>query len=236
MSYVSQAEVVNIIKHNTEIREYELRLDKERSYNPGSFVQLTLDLVTASDIWPDSRTFSIASYKKGVMIFIIKNVGGYTNRIFDELNEGDKCTIKYPFGDLYNKNSVNEKHLFLAGGVGITPYLGLIEYFESIGKIDRVSLFYSVKHFEELLHYDKLNVILGSNLEIFITRETDIHFHNRRIGIDDISKVADIDTNIYICGSKSFNSEFKSLLQEKGYKKIHMDEWEQFFEGYGAWN
>lgn len=86
MNYVSQAEVVNVIKHNAEIREYELRLDKERRYNPGSFVQLTLDLVTASDIWPDSRTFSIASYKKGVMNFIIiKNVGEYTNRIFDEL-------------------------------------------------------------------------------------------------------------------------------------------------------
>ena len=226
MSYVSQAEVVNIIKHNTEIREYELRLDKERSYNPGSFVQLTLDLVTASDIWPDSRTFSIASYKKGVMNFIIKNVGRYTDRIFDELNEGDKCTIKYPFGDLYSKNFNNEKHLLLAGGVGITPYLGLIEYFETIGKTDRVSLFYSVKYSVDLIHYDKLNNVLGSNLEIFTTREQNNYFHNRRIGFEDISKVSDIDTNIYICGSKSFNTEFKSLLQENGYKKIHMDEWE----------
>lgn len=60
ISYVSQAEVVNIIKHDSEIRELELRLDKERRYNPGSFVQLTLDLVTTSDIWPDSRTFSIS--------------------------------------------------------------------------------------------------------------------------------------------------------------------------------
>lgn len=226
MNYVSQAEIVNVIKHNAEIREYELRLDKEQRYNPGSFVQLTLDLVTASDIWPDSRTFSIASYKKGVMNFIIKNVGGYTNRIFDELNEGDKCTIKYPFGDLYNKNSIDEKHLFLAGGVGITPYLGLVEYFKTIGKTDRVSLFYSVKNSKELLHYDELNTILGNNLKIFTTREKDNHFHDRRIGIDDISRVADIDTNIYICGSKSFNNDFKSLLQENGYKKIHMDEWE----------
>lgn len=55
------------------------------------------------------------------MNFIIKNAGKYTNRIFDDLNEGDKCTIKYPFGDLYNKNSIDEKHLFLAGGIGIRP-------------------------------------------------------------------------------------------------------------------
>lgn len=51
------------------------------------------------------------------------------------------------------------------------------------------------------------------------------HFHNRRIGMDDICKVADTNTNTYICGSKSFNNDFKSLLQENGYKKIYMDEW-----------
>ena len=65
MNYVSQADVVNVIKHNEEVRENKLKIDKE---------------------------------------------------IFEELKEGDKCTIKYPFGDLYIKNSVDEKHLFLAGG------------------------------------------------------------------------------------------------------------------------
>ena len=81
MSYTSQAEIITLIKHSEEIKEYEIRLDKEYKYKPGSFVQLTLDLVTASDIWPDSRTFSIASYKKGTIRLIIKNVGEYTNRI-----------------------------------------------------------------------------------------------------------------------------------------------------------
>lgn len=226
MSYVSQAEVVRIIKHNEGIREYELRLDKERKYNPGSFVQLTLDIVSASDIWPDSRTFSIASFKIGMMNLIIKNVGEYTNRIFEELSEGDKCTIKYPFGTLYNKNTVDEKHLFIAGGVGVTPYLGLIEYFKSIGKIDNISLFYSVKNSEELLHFEEMNEILGNKLKIFITKEKNNSFHNSRICINDISRIADKDTNIYICGSKGFNNSFKALLQDNGYKKIHMDEWQ----------
>ena len=50
MSYVTQAEVIEIIKHKKDINEYIVKLDRERSYNPASFVQLTLDLVTASDI------------------------------------------------------------------------------------------------------------------------------------------------------------------------------------------
>jgi predicted ferric reductase len=78
MNFVTQVEVIKIIVHNNDIREYECKLDQERKYNPGSFVQLTLDLVTASDIWPDSRTFSIASFEGGIMRFIIKKTGKYT--------------------------------------------------------------------------------------------------------------------------------------------------------------
>lgn len=226
MNYVTQAKVVQVIEHSKDIREYVVELEKERKYNPGSFVQLTLELVTASDIWPDSRTFSIASYEKGVMRFIIKNIGTYTSRIFNELDVGNRCTVKYPFGDLFNKNSINEKHLLLAGGVGVTPYLGLIEYFKTIDQINYVTLFYSVKHSDELLHYNDLKTFLGENLEVFTTRENSNQYHNNRITIDDINRVADVDTNIYICGSKSFNSYYKSILQEDGYNKIHMDEWE----------
>ena len=226
MNHVTQAKVVKIIEHSIDIREYVLELEKERKYNPGSFVQLTLELVTASDIWPESRTFSIASYEIGIMKFIIKNVGFYTSRIFDELCVGNKCTIKYPFGDLFNKNSVNERHLFIAGGVGITPYLSLIKYFELNDLLDNVSLFYSAKYYADLLHYESLKDILGERMEVFITRERCNNCHNKRISLGDIEKIASREVNIYVCGSKSFNQDYKELLTKSGYTKIFMDEWE----------
>lgn len=226
MSYVTQAEVVNIINHSEDIREYVLLLEKERKYTPGSFVQLTIDLVTASDIWPESRTFSIASYEKDFMRFIIKNVGVYTSRIFNDLKIGCRCTIKYPYGELFNKGLINETHLFLAGGVGITPFLGIIKYFESINKLDNVSLFYSVRYFKDLLHYYDLAKILDKRMKLFITREKIDKFNYGHIDIKDIMKAASKETNIYICGSKAFNSDYKNLLLENGYTKIHLDEWE----------
>ena len=226
MNFVTQAEVIEVIEHSKDIREYTLRLEKERKYNPGSFVQLTLDLVTASDIWPDSRTFSIASYEKGSMRFIIQNVGEYTWRIFKELNIGKKCTIKYPFGELFNKKLENEKHLFIAGGVGITPYFSLIKYFDLKGLLKNIYLFYSVRFFDDLLHYESLKNTIDKNMEVFVTREKIDNCYNGRISIDDINRVADKETNIYICGSKTFNSEYKELLINNGYSKIYMDEWE----------
>jgi len=226
MNHVTQAKVVQVIEHNKDIREYVLEIEKERKYNPGSFVQLTLDSVTASDIWPDSRTFSIASYEKGIMKFIIKDVGIYTSKIFKELNMGSKCSIKYPFGELFNKNLVNENHLFIAGGVGVTPYLSLVKYYELNGLIDNISLFYSAKYFTDLLHYESLKDMLGERIEVFITRERCSNCHNKRITIEDINRIADKETNIYVCGSKSFNQDYKELLITNGYTKIFMDEWE----------
>ncbi len=226
MNHVTQARVVQVIEHSKDIREYVLEIEIERKYNPGSFVQLTLDLVTASDIWPDSRTFSIASYEKGVMKFIIKNVGSYTSKLFDGLIIGNKCTIKYPFGELFNKNLTSEKHLFIAGGVGITPYLSLIKYYELNNLLDNISLFYSAKYFRDLLHYESLKGMLSENIEVFITREKCSNCHNRRINLEDINRIADEETNIYICGSKKFNKDYKEILMKNGYSKIFMDEWE----------
>lgn len=226
MNYVTGAKVVQVIDHSKDIKEYILELEKERKYNPGSFVQLTLDQVTASDIWPDSRTFSIASYEKGIMKFIIKKVGTYTSRIFNELRVDTICTIKYPFGDLFNKKLVNENHLFIAGGVGITPYLSLIKYYELNNLLPNISLFYSAKYFDDLLHYESLKSTLGDRMEVFITREECSNAHCKRISIDDIHRVADKETNIYICGSKSFNQDYKELLTKNGYSKIFMDEWD----------
>lgn len=228
MNFVTQAEVVDIIKHKQDLNEYTLKLDKERKYLPGAFVQLTLDTVTASDIWPESRTFSIASYKKGSMRFIIKNAGLYTNRIFNELKLGTRCTIKYPFGELFDKNAIDEQHIFIAGGVGVTPFIGLIEYFNQLNQLENVSLFYSVRCEGDMLHFTELKDHLKERLYVYITRQKNEHYVNRRMKIDDFKQAFPNSDNVnyYICGSKAFNQDIKRELISIGYTKIHMDEWE----------
>ena len=228
MSYVVGATVVHVVDHAENVREYCLKLDKFRKYDAGSFVQLTLDQVTPSQVWPDSRTFSIASYSSEYITLIIQRVGYYTNRIFDELHIGSRCTLKYPFGDLFNKNQADDEHIFLAGGLGITPFLSLLDYFQQKEKLTNLHLLYSVKHTSDILYQDKLTSALRDRAQYFTTREPESCYNSRRINLQDILAVCGENRNphIYICGSKSFNDHYANILRSEGFNRIHMDEWE----------
>lgn len=228
MSYVVGAKVVTIIEHSENVREYCLKLDKSRKYEAGSFVQLTLDQVTPSEIWPDSRTFSIASYNSEYITLIIQRVGVYTNRIFHELSEGSRCTLKYPFGELFAKSNIAEKNLFIAGGVGITPFFSLLDFFTHENMLDNLYLIYSVKHLNDVLHREKIEKSLDDRVHYFVTRESDSCFTNRRITVQDINEVCNMDNNchIYICGSKNFNDYYFKELGKAGFTSVHMDEWD----------
>lgn len=228
MSYVVGAIVTNIVEHSENVREYILKLEKSRKYDAGSFVQLSLNHVTPSEVWPDSRTFSIASYVDGYITLIIQRVGEYTNRIFHELNDGCKCTLKYPFGELFTKSNITEKNLFIAGGLGITPFFSLLDYFEREKKLDNLNLMYSVKYVCDILHREKIKELLNERAHYFVTRELGSFYKNRRITIQDINEVCSMDKNchFYICGSKNFNNYYVNELGKAGFKNIHMDEWD----------
>ncbi len=51
-------------------------------------------------------------------------------------------------------------------------------------------------------------------MEVFITREKCSSCHNKHISLEDINRIADKDSNIYICGSKSFNQDYKEILMK----------------------
>ena len=232
MAVVTSAEVLSVIKHGEDIREFILKPKVYKRFEAGTFLQLTLENVTASEIWPDSRTFSIAScYNKDKTIrLIIKKVGVYTGRLFDELIEGSECTIKYSFGDFLLPVFDKENPIVcIAGGTGIAPFLSFLGQLKNEGSLDKMYLLYSVKKFENFIDIDILRSNLPDNQTSFhCTREEVDGFKNDRINLDEIIKISqnNKDAHYYICGSKEFITDFKGKLFEKGFNNVYTDEWE----------
>ncbi len=230
MATISKAEVVSIIEHGTDVREYIFKLEKNNYFDPGTFLQLTLE-TNIGNRWPESRNFSIASApnKEGLLRLIIGRVGVYTARIFNELTVGKTCTFKYSFGDFLIPSFDSKGDIIcIAGGTGIAPFLSFAEYLNSVGQSSRMKLFYSTKNSSELIGIDLFKKLLpAENLHFHLTREQKDGFKNGRITIEDIvsQKFNYSASHFYICGGESFTKGFKEELSKLGAEAIYTDEW-----------
>ena len=232
MSIFSRATVVSIKDYGNDIKEFTLKLDNYKWFEAGTFLQLTLKNVTASERWPDSRPFSIASYynENKTMRLIIRKVGKYTTKIFEQLVVGATCTVKYAFGEFILPMFDRENEIIcIAGGTGISPFLSFIECLEREGGIDRIKLFYSVRTQKDYikLNYIK-NAINKDNLFLYCTGENVDYAKNGRIKIEEIlENVKDKEkADFYICGSNEFIADFKRELKENDIERINTDEWQ----------
>lgn len=231
MITISKAIVKEVIEHKDDLREYILLPEKYRAFRAGMFLQLTLDNVSASDYWPESRTFSIASsYDKLIPSFrlIIRRVGKYTSRIFNELQANSTCTLKYAFGDMMLPKDENREIICVAGGSGIAPFLSFVDECKKLNKLGKLYILYSSKTQIEMLYKEKLSESLGTNFKPFITRETVSCAQNRRISVDDVLSLSRTLSNpcFYVCGSPDFITYFKNSLLSSGKTDVFTDEWE----------
>lgn len=229
MAITTSATIEKIVNISENIKEFTIKPEKITSYEPGQFLQFSLDNIDASTYWSESRTFSIASYGRDYIKLIIKKVGKYTKRIFEELKEGSKVTIKYAYGDFLLPFDCDDGIVCIAGGTGISPILSFIDKLKEDDELDKIKLFYSARNKEELIDYDNICEILPKdNVYFYVTRQDtkDERIINRRIDVDDIKNNTNIDSYIYICGSNEFINYFKCNLEALGYENIILDEWE----------
>jgi len=223
MAITSRATITDIREINSELREFWLVPEKKSRYEAGQFLQFCIEEVEVSDYWPESRTFSIASYQKGKIRLIIKKVGKYTTRIFEELNINSVVTIKYAYGDFLLPFDSSSQIVCIAGGTGITPFLAFIDYLENVGGLDRMFLYYSAQTKQSMIDYEEIKEKFGDKVKFFTTREENENTINHRISKEDI--LIGVNTTYYVCGSEAFNDYYKRLLFDLGCINVKVDEW-----------
>jgi NAD(P)H-flavin reductase len=223
---VSRARVASIKEFSNTTREYILELELNFHHEPGQFLQLTLENVDSSMIWPDSRSFSIASYEmpNKQLRLIIKKEGKFTTKLFNDIKLNNILTVKLPYGSFLPPLDLSPT-LCLAGGTGIAPFLSFFEYFKSNNNLKNFFLFHSTKFMVDAIDKVILTKELHTNYKLFLTSDKIPHFNNKRINLEDISDSFSKNTNIYICGNKSFNHYYKNNLIPLGYNNVIVEEW-----------
>lgn len=119
-------------------------------YLPGQFLYVR---IYNPDIPRDEHPFTISSspLEKEYVAATIKQIGDFTNSL-SKAKVGDRAYIDGGFGSFsYLKRPNNKKLYFIAGGIGITPFLGMLRYMFTKDNNREVVLLWGVRDESEII-------------------------------------------------------------------------------------
>lgn len=193
---------------------------RKLSHLPGQFVFLSF---VDSNISKEAHPFTISSSPDEKNLrFTIKNLGDYTSKI-SKISEGSIALVEGPYGRFTNYFCNQKEQIWIAGGIGITPFLSMAR---SIKGSQKITLFYSVKNKEDAVFLSELKRISSKNKNFKVI----LHLSSKR-GIIDSKLISEKvgrldDKEIFICGPQSMNYSLRKQFIRKGVKKdkIHIEE------------
>lgn len=138
---------------------------KDLDFSAGQYMKVALDIKNPDDRG-NSRFFTIASSPGEEQLCITTRIIQSSFKIaFNELSSGQKISFNGPFGNFVLTDEPKPL-VFLAGGIGITPFHSMIKYVAD-NKLDRqISLFVSWTNEEEMVYHEELKNISAQNKNI----------------------------------------------------------------------
>lgn len=212
--------VKNINQLNESIREIEMEpLNKKMIFIPGQFAFFEF---FSNGVNSESHPFSISSSNLDNNLKItVKNLGDYTSSLIN-LKQGDNVLVDGPYGNFSYKKIQNKNQIWIAGGIGITPFLSMAK---SLEKDYAVDLYYSVKENKEAVYVNDLIEISQKipNFRFNLWAASVNGYINSGV-VANLSK--DLESkDIFLCGPPAFIESLKNQFLSLGVdiKKIHYE-------------
>ncbi|MHB9019689.1 MAG: ferredoxin--NADP reductase [Minisyncoccota bacterium] len=171
-----------------------------------------------------SKCYTISSSpNKKLICLTVKKQGVFSSALID-LKIGDKAFFEGPYGRFYPEENC-EDMVFIAGGIGVTPFFSIIKDRFNSNKKPKISLLYSNKNISGIAFFDELNELAKNkvinNLVYFLTQEKNkqpLIKEYARINKELIKKHLGYleKRNYYICGSIQFVNTIWKDLKESG--------------------
>ncbi len=182
-----------------------------------------------------ARCFSIASSPtdQDTLRFGMRTKGRFTKSVAN-LKPGDVVKVRGPYGGFVLDIAGNDDVVFLAGGIGITPFMSMLSYATHVQASTRIVLFYSCQTQDDIPFLDELRSYEQNNPNIkviFVVGHGDI---NQLIGlsaatgqltpdlIDSVLTGGYENRTFYTCGPPPYMNAMVKTLKKKGVKQNHI--------------
>lgn len=204
---------------NEEVVEIEIApVSKKINFTSGQFIFVSFKTNGLREFHP----FTIASGdNENNLKLIIKNFGDFTYKI-KSLKSGTEVLIDGPYGNFSYNNFENKDQIWIAGGIGITPFLSMSKVLD---KDYSVHLYYSVKDKSEAVQLGELSDFTLKNKNFKFTL-----WSSNESGYITAEKIKELDGDLlkkemFLCGPPVFMENIKNQLLSLGVEinKIHYE-------------
>jgi len=222
------------------IYDFVFHPKRKPKFRPGQYLEWTL-----GHEHPDSRGvrryFTIASsptepeVRLGVKFY--PNSSTFKNALL-KMERGDEIMASQLAGDfILPRKDGSEKFVFLAGGIGITPFRSMIKYLSDKGDRRPITLFYAAGKAEEMVYkdlFDEAAARVGLRTIYVVADKNDLPewadyggFLNADIIEQEVPDY--LDRTFYISGPRSMVTAFEDTLTNMGVERSHVKT--DFFPG-----
>jgi len=219
-----KAEVVEVNNLGGSVTEVVMKPNQKVNFIPGQFIFVRFK---QSGFPFEDHPFSLtASTEEGRLRISAKAVGDFTKRL-PELKPKSLAFIQGPFGGFSFTKSENKKQIWIAGGIGITPFMSMARTLRdrrgdpTFDGYD-IHLLHSGQTEQDLVYKKELeqitSLIPGFRFHPWVTERQGY------ISADSIEKIISAnDREIYICGPKPMMMSLKAQFVARGVPKDHID-------------
>lgn len=156
-------QVTNVRDLGAGITEVVLKPTGDKlQFQPGQFAFISF---RDKNVGYESHPFSMSSDNESDQVsFTIKNLGDWTSRV-KSLPVGTNALVEGPFGKFSVAEADFKKQIWIAGGIGITPFLSMARSLRAEDGY-QVDLYYCVRNAAEAVYLQELESMQNSAINI----------------------------------------------------------------------
>jgi predicted ferric reductase len=202
--------------------------DRPLTYAPGQFLFVNFREPFSEQFPPFLRNqfhpFSITSAPDERRLRItVKAVGDYTCAL-RTLEPGAAAVVEGPYGSFSSRDLPNERQIWIAGGIGVTPFLSMARSVD--GEAGPVDFYYCVEHEPEAHFLDEIRSIAREREDFrvaVVARDRAGFLTAERIAAENEDLAS---TDVLICGPPAMIESLRTQLKARGMpgSQIHAEE------------
>jgi dimethylamine monooxygenase subunit B len=153
-----------------------------------------------------------------ISVLRVENSRGGSHFLHDKVKKGDELTVSQPV-NLFPLDARGRKHLFMAGGIGITPFMAMMDQLHQTG--GNFELHYAVRSRSHGAYWKELQERYGkARVKIYCDDE------KLFIPVNSLLENQPLGTHLYVCGPAGMIKAVLGSATDQGWpsQNLHSEE------------